>query len=245
MYSARTPAGGAYRFGTSGLLYRSNKLMYDRQTFTLWSNLTGEPVVGRLAGSNVRLQMLPVALTTWDEWRRRHPDTTVVTLDDDHGAQWNFDYRPGAADRARLGVSFPVWRRSTALPRGTEVFGLRLGGAVKAYPVDAVARAEVINDTVGGATVVVLGDRRSGAVRAYERGPHTMSAGAGAGDLLDEAGRRWRVDEHALVPVGAGDAARPAELDRLAGHVAFWFAWYAFFPQTEVYSMPTRPKTDK
>ena len=48
-YLTRTPNGGAHRFDTSGLLYRSNKLMVDRQSRTLWSNLTGEPVLGRLA----------------------------------------------------------------------------------------------------------------------------------------------------------------------------------------------------
>lgn len=69
MYSGSTARGGRRTFGTSGLLYRSNKLMYDRQTYTLWSNLTGEPVVGRLAPSPVRLEILPATVTTWEEWR--------------------------------------------------------------------------------------------------------------------------------------------------------------------------------
>ena len=47
MYSARSTGGRRRIFGTSGLLYRSNKLMYDRETYTLWGNLTGVPVVGR------------------------------------------------------------------------------------------------------------------------------------------------------------------------------------------------------
>lgn len=231
MYSARTPAGGAYTFGTSGLLYRSNKLMYDRQTFTLWSNLTGEPVLGRLAGSPVRLAMLPVGLTTWEEWRRRHPDTTVVKLDGGFGARWNFEYRPGAADRARAGVSFPVWRKSRALPDKEEVFGLRLSGAARAYPVEAVTREGVVNDVLGNEPVVIVGDRDSGAVSAYRRGGRTFKSARNVFELLDESGRAWRVEEDALTS--------PAErLPRLAGHVVFWFAWYAFFPDTEVYRPP-------
>lgn len=51
-------------FGTSGFLYQSNKLMFDRGTNTLWRQLTGEPVVGELAGSGLRLEMLPLVLTT-------------------------------------------------------------------------------------------------------------------------------------------------------------------------------------
>ncbi|HSF39195.1 MAG TPA: DUF3179 domain-containing (seleno)protein, partial [Thermoanaerobaculia bacterium] len=54
LYATRDPEGGGARtFGTSGLLYRSNKLMIDRGTGSLWNNLTGEPVVGPLAGSSV------------------------------------------------------------------------------------------------------------------------------------------------------------------------------------------------
>ncbi|MEL6267404.1 MAG: DUF3179 domain-containing (seleno)protein, partial [Pseudomonadota bacterium] len=47
-------------FGSSGFLYRSNKLMFDRQTHTLWNQFNGEPVVGPLAGSGIRLKRRPV-----------------------------------------------------------------------------------------------------------------------------------------------------------------------------------------
>ena len=73
LYATRGADGEARTFGTSGLLYRSNKLMVDRQTRTLWSNLTGEAVLGRLAdpaGTNkppARLAVLPVVVTTWKE----------------------------------------------------------------------------------------------------------------------------------------------------------------------------------
>jgi hypothetical protein len=49
--------GGAC-LSASILLYRSNKLMYDRQTFTLWGNLSGQPVVGKMATSDARLRLL-------------------------------------------------------------------------------------------------------------------------------------------------------------------------------------------
>ena len=70
-----------YEFGTSGLLYRSNKLMYDRTTRTLWEQYTGEPVWGSLVGSGIRLDILPVVVTTWQAWYADHPDTTVLSID--------------------------------------------------------------------------------------------------------------------------------------------------------------------
>src|SRR6516162_9739222 len=68
-----------FTFGSSGLLYRSNKLMYDRLTDTLWNQFTGSPAVGPLVGSGIALTLLPVTLTTWTQWRLRHPGTQVLS----------------------------------------------------------------------------------------------------------------------------------------------------------------------
>jgi hypothetical protein len=237
VYSGKTPGGGRRTFGTSGLLYRSNKLMYDRQSFTLWSNLTGEPVVGRLAPSPVRLEILPFTVTTWEDWRAAHPDTTVLKLDDSFGRRWNYDYRPGAADRARAGVRFPIWLKSKALEPREEVYALRVGQQAKAYPIDRVLREKVVNDRIGEVEVVVVGDPQSGAVRAYRRDGRTFAPGSEERQLKDEAGRLWRLTEEALLPNAESQADLP-RLDRLPGHLSLWFAWYGFFPQTEVYGAP-------
>ena len=83
--------GTTYTFGSSGLLFRSNKLMYDHQTNSLWHHLTGEPVVGPLASGGIRLRVLPVVITTWKEWRAEHPDTRVLDLK----TGYQRDYTPG------------------------------------------------------------------------------------------------------------------------------------------------------
>jgi hypothetical protein len=232
LFSTRTPAGKAYTFGTSGLLYRSNKLMVDRQTLSLWSNLTGEPVVGRLAASPVKLPILPLTRTTWKEWRTRHPATTVIVPDPEMVKRWGFDYRPGAANQRRSGVSFPVPLHSAALQERDEVYAVRLEGQAKAYPLETVLQRRVINDRLGEIPLVLVGDPASGAVRAYRRGERTFRPGRSPAEVLDENGRRWSVGEEALSPIpGKGTA----ELGRVPGHAAFWFGWYAFFPDSELY----------
>jgi len=231
LYDASTKAGGAYTFGTSGLLYRSNKLMFDRQSWSLWSNLTGEAVIGRAALGERRLPMLPMTLTTWGAWLERHPETTTLALEQPGGA--GFDYRPGAADRARGGVSFPVWLKNDALKDKDEIYALVIDGRPKAYPMDRLLAEGVVNDRIGERNLVLVAERGSGAVRAYERGELTFAL---SGDqLTDDQGNAWLITEHALVPA-AGDPA--AGLARLPGHVAYWFGWYAFYPQTEIYGVP-------
>ena len=62
-----------FDLGTSGFLYRSNKLMYDRETQSLWNTFQGTPVVGPLVGSGIELEREAVVTTTWGKWRDRHP----------------------------------------------------------------------------------------------------------------------------------------------------------------------------
>ncbi len=231
LYQTRTPAGSAYTFGTSGLLYRSNKLMVDRQTLSLWSNLTGEPVVGRRARGDVRLEMLPLVITTWGAWRQRHPETTAVLPDLELGRRWGFDYRTGAADRARSGVAFPVWQQSRQLPRDEEVYALRLDGRPKAYRLAAVLRKGVVNDELGDRRLVLVGDPDSGAVRAYNSGSRNFEQGVKADVLVDDSGREWQIGEASLT---LADGSEPP-LERLPGHRAFWFGWFGFYPSTEVW----------
>jgi hypothetical protein len=229
-YSGRSGTGGPWTFGTSGLLYRSNKLMIDRQTRSLWSQLTGEPVVGAMAETQVRLDLIPLTVTTWREWKRAHPGTTVTKLDPAFGARWGYDYQPGAADRRRSGVSFPVWQKSNALPAKEEVYGLRLGGRAKAWPVERVVKERIVHDRLGEVELLLVGDPDGGAVRAYRRDGRTFQAGA-AGTLRDAAGKSWQITEESLVP----DGGEAPPLPRVPGVVAFWFGWYGFYPETEVY----------
>ncbi|MEX0281163.1 MAG: DUF3179 domain-containing (seleno)protein, partial [Arenibacterium sp.] len=71
-------------FGSSGFLYRSNKLMFDRETHSLWNQYTGKPVVGPLVDSGIELKQRPVVITTWDSWKTSHPDTRVLSLSTGH-----------------------------------------------------------------------------------------------------------------------------------------------------------------
>jgi len=245
---AKSPAEGRHTFGTSGLLYRSDKLMFDQATHTLWLQITGEPVLGPLAANPAPLAMLPMTLTTWGAWKKLHPDTSVLQLTAAFGARWGYRYTPGAADLARSGVAFPVWQRSRLLEQGEPVFGLRLLDHAKAWPVTKVIAEAVLNDRMGGpenTDLVLLGDPDSRAVRAYRRTGHTFKAGPDPGTLLDEAGQPWRVTEEALQPPAGTEPAgaeKTTPLPRLPGHVAFWFAWFGFHPQTEVWGI-ARPRS--
>ena len=154
MYS-RQVDGEVLEFGTSGMLYRSNKLMYDRGTNTLWQQFLGEPAVGPLAESGIKLELIPMAVTTWADWLALHPETSVLSIDtgvfpaSDYLAEDNqqsiyFRYR-NSGD-----TMFPVPQRSNLLPTKSEVLGLSLNGQARAYPLELLSGQPVINDTLAG-----------------------------------------------------------------------------------------------
>ena len=87
--------GVHYELGTSGFLYRSNKLMYDHRTKSMWSTIKGEPVVGSLVGKGIKLPTHHVVTTTWGKWKSQHPTTRVLSLKTGHRR----DYGEGVAYR--------------------------------------------------------------------------------------------------------------------------------------------------
>jgi hypothetical protein len=245
-YDGRTPDGETYTFGSSGFLFRSNKLMYDRQTRTLWNQLTGEPVLGELAGTDVQLSLLPLVLTSWSAWQAQHPDTLVLAL------ETGFDryYLPGAAYGHYFSsdaTMFPVWQRGKQLEAKDRIYAMRVDGIPKAYPLARLAEETVVNDTIGDTNVVLVATRgrvtvegsslqagnvtydAGGEVRAFLRGDEAFSPATTPDTVIDERGLEWTVTEEGLLPP-EGELA-----PRLSGHLAYWFGWFAFFPNTLVY----------
>jgi hypothetical protein len=232
LYQTTLAPGESYTFGSSGLLYRSNKLMYDHQTNTLWSQLTGEPVMGPLVGKRKKLPILPMTLTTWSEWRKWHPETMILSLD----TGYRRDYRPGAAYGeyfASPDTMFPVWKRSSApLKQKDWIWVLDVDGIRKAYPMRALVKSPVLNDFVRRTSVVIVTDPASEAVRAYGSRGRQFRQGV-SGTLVDtRSGEKFTVDEDALT---TADGA--IQLKRLPGHAGYWFGWYAFYPGAEVYGL--------
>jgi hypothetical protein len=219
--------GGAMRrLGTSGLLYRSNKLMFDAETNSLWSTLEGKPVVGPLVGRGLELRPRPIVTTTWGEWRRRHPQTTVLSLDTGHQR----DYSEGAAYRdyfATDRLMFNVPGADGRLKNKDEVLVMRVPAPV-AIAADLLRRQPIFHARAGTLSFVVV-TSRGGANRVYQTGERRFRAGDAPDRLIDERGVSWSIAEDALV-AGSGERA-----PRLAAQRAFWFGWHAQFPDTVLF----------
>ena len=210
-------------FGSSGFLYRSNKLMYDQKTHTLWNQFNGQPVVGKLANTDIELEVLPLVTTSWGKWKKQHPNTKVLSEE----TGFHRDYTPGAAYGAYFfseELMFPASVEDASLKQKEKVFGLRISGANKAWPLSLFKNETVINDRIGIIPVVLIGDEKTESVRAYrsEGLPFQISE---KGALIVD-GQEWQMTEDALI------GPNQENLSRLPGHVAYWFAWSGYFPDT-------------
>ncbi|UTW54935.1 DUF3179 domain-containing protein [Kordiimonas sp. SCSIO 12610] len=221
--------GVQHKLGTSGFLYRSNKLMYDEATQSLWNTIKGEPVLGPLAGKGIALKHLSVVTTTWGNWKKRHPETTVLSLDTGHYR----DYGEGIAyqeyfstDRLMFNTPFQDKR----LKNKQEVLALRFQSAPEdqlAIDTEFLNRHPIYSDQVGFQKLVVLTDD-SGANRVYDPEGVEFASYDRASTLKDKKGGTWRLTEEALI---AGDGRK---LNRLPYHRAFWFGWHATYPKTRL-----------
>ena len=163
--------------------------MYNAATKSLWSTLTGTPVVGPLVGQGIVLKPLHLVTTTWGEWRKRHPETRVLSLD----TGYLRDYSEGAAYRDYLATQrlmFNVPRLDDRLPNKAEVLAVRVAEASGMHLAIATSFLDahpVYHDRVATVNFVVLTDT-SGANRVYDSRDVTFASWNGT----DTARPRWR-----------------------------------------------------
>lgn len=233
-------------FGTSGMLYKSDLVMYDRQTHSLWAQMEGRAVVGDLAGT--RLAMLPANTLAYGEWRRLHPRGQVLSRDTGHRRMYGRNPYTGYDDPSSHPFLF-FGRVDRRLPPKERVAGVVIGDRARAYPFRLLAARKVVADTLAGQPLVVF--YRAGAVSALDQTVIAQSREVGAtgvfsptvdgrvltfeaaeGGFRDrETGSLWSLLGRAREGPLAGKALRPII------HVdAFWFAWAAFRPETDVWA---------
>ena len=187
----RTLDGKEVEFGTSGKLYNSNLVMYDRKTNSYVSQIDGLAIVGELTGT----ELVPISIDTvvWREWKAAHPDSEV--LSQDTGFMRAYGKDPYGNYYENSFVLFPVENEDERVHPKTVVFGIEVNRVYKAYKEDDLILNKVIEDTVNEVRIKV------------ER---------------DEAG---------IVMITNLDTG-----DEIVKEQDFWFAWYAFHPETELYS---------
>lgn len=236
--ASRRVRGKPTIFGVSGLLWRSDLVMYDRRTESLWSQLIATAIRGPETGTE--LGFLPSSLTTWGEWHDAHPDTQILlpppisdTVVGRTTRAYNRNPYALVYDSSRqIGIGQETFSDDRLHPKEV-VLGVRHDGVSRAYPLSVIKRRGVVNDEVAGLPVVLaVGPRDTvfGFVRRIEE--QILRFTMGDEMHLLAGGSRWRVSTGLAVDGPFKGARLRQANDRTP---MFWFAWLDFYPETDVF----------
>ncbi len=216
----RRVQGEVLDFQTSGLLTKSNKIMVDVQTDTLWRHLEGVGFGGQFDG--VELVQYPTITTTWADWLREHPGTETLTFpepiffDDPERPPIAYDYTPGTAYQSYYenpGVWFPILDTPDTFPLKSEVLGVAIEDDAIAIEItsllDGPARWFVVGDTQ-----ILVVPTAAGA-RVYDSTTITFTGSSGD-----------------VVPDVVMDDIDVGDLEQLVAEQSFWFAWFSRYANT-------------
>ncbi len=196
-------------FGVSGLLYRSNMLIFDRRDAiekeSLWTQIDGRAATGPLAAEGRRLTPLPARSTTWGEWKAAHPTSTVLSADTGH--ERDYSQNPYAAFLADDTVNFPLPERSGRAKDAknkSHVAVVELGDLRRAYFFkDLKAAGGPVKDRIGDQEVTLVYEGSGVRIEGGE-GISGFTAHWFAIDVLEPTVELW--DGKALAPAASGAA---------------------------------------
>ncbi|MCK5586666.1 DUF3179 domain-containing protein [Candidatus Bipolaricaulota bacterium] len=229
-------------FATAGL-YLRNLVMFDPATLSLWQQLTGEPIAwladGPLGIDREPLALIPADIVEYGEWKAAYPETLVYvdpTRRAAVGMRCSFpelslygEIAQGSVDR---NIESPtiIDRR---LPERELVMGIVVDGQPKAYTEVRLDDLGIVNDLVGGESIVVLVDPVSRVIRFFNRrvGSRVLTFARSDEQVSDEeTGTRWSWDGVALTGPLEGES-----LEEIPATPSYWFAWSEFYVGTELY----------
>jgi hypothetical protein len=227
--------GNIVEFGTSGKLYNSNLVMYDRTSDSLWSQALAQGIVGKYAGTN--LQRIPFDVANWKEWKELYPESKVLSRNT--GSIRPYDADPYGDYYTNKEVLFPISNKDDRLGLKEIIIGLENNGQYRAYKLQDVEDKNIINDEINNKPIVLLSSIPfmvrafdpvvDGQVLQFKYNPQNNT-------FIDiHKGSEWNFEGAAINADMKGKM-----LIRLPYDEGFWFEWVAFHPDTEIYK--TKPE---
>lgn len=224
----RTIDGKEVEFGTSGKIYNSNLVMYDRLTGSYWSQALGLAIKGELTGKE--LDKIPFDVMLWNDWKSLYPETVVLTTDTGHLRPYGSDPYSDYFKDPR--VLFPVDNKDDRIPPKEVMLGFENEGIYKAYRLSDVESNKIVNDKIGDQNLVIVSTIPNMA-RIFDSNidDKILEFTIKDGKIIDiQTESVWDMEGRST----SGEL-KDKQLKRLTYDPGFWFEWVAFHPETLVY----------
>lgn len=223
------------KFGVSGRLYNNDLVLYDRTSYSLWLQVTGQSV----AGPRMRetLEKIPLEVVPWKVWRSLHPSTLVLKSSQlARGPAANFE-RFFATYEKKPDVPYPLASIQSTFPPKSWVRGIIVDATAKAYAENRLYERRVINDSISDVPLAFFSSSKDRRIRIFRREANGKIltfrfVAAKEGDYIEdqETKSRWTLDG-----VATSGPLKDTQLNPIIDIRLYWFSWNSIYPETLVY----------
>jgi hypothetical protein len=207
------------------VVWRKNLTMYDKETLSIWQQATGECIYGKLKGK--KLDMMFYEQTSWDDWKRRHPDTFFAMETEDAPQSLISNEKWYELFKKTEGIDMKgLNKKDTRLDQHEYVFGIEVNGKSKAYPLELMKTIHQVNDRLVGERVFIFYESDFNKAKAYLNQSDTdlyLSNRV----IKDNHGNEWSLDGKSLSGM--------EDLSPIMVEKHWWLGWSEFHPDSQIY----------
>jgi len=207
--------------------------MYDRETQSYWSHVSGKAIKGKYEGT--QLKSLPVQHLKWSEWKKLYPDSKVLVksrfTSESNYARYN-------KSRNRLGIVGTV-NFDTRLEGKDIVLGVLIDDIPVVFPHKYFSNTNHVNYEIDDFKLLVVYSSDGKTATAFNRNLNGKTLSFEVAESSDghfirdlETGTLWDgLSGEAIKGELEGERLSP-----IVGTQAFWFGWRGFYPRTVIWN---------
>jgi hypothetical protein len=218
-------------FGVSGLLYNTNLIAYDRKTESNWSQMKLQSVNGPLISSEITT--FPIIETNWQTAKNMYENALVVSTNTGYSRSYG-RYPYGEYRTNHSSLIFPVNNNDSRLNGKERVLGIFGSNFRKAYRILDFNKPKVFVDQIGNEKYIIYGDNKNNLISAFlidetfAENTFTKSSLSLPFIIEDNTGNHYDI-------FGKSKEASKPNLQQVKSFIAYWFAWAAFYPETDLH----------
>jgi len=221
-------------FGVSGMLYKNSLLMFDNETTSVWSHITGEALAGPLVGETLE-QIAIVPHSPWAEVRKAYPEVRVLSVGGAQTASRDTyaEYRT-AADKFGMSAAADL-EVDARLPGKAMVVGVSEGDEALAAPWSVLEMGRALSGELGDLKYVIAMDSRSRTAVVFDR--RLDDRVLEFEPRVNDGRLRDRTTKSVWDLMHGEAVSGPLKGRRLDIHPflnVYWFAWSDFHPEAKV-----------
>ena len=231
----RLARGRELMFGNSGMLWRENLVLYDRQTESWWSQLAGRAIRGEMQGAY--LDVYPATMMSWKQWVESHPETEILSKRTPSGVVGLRNESAAYQRSTRMGITGRTHVKLDEVGAKELVLGFELEGRHYSVVIAALKASPVVMSVAGRHPIVIVRLNDGTGAKVFHAAQRILTNGAvtdGRMTLVDRLSREeW--DGLTGLPRQAPEFGPGLEsLQEIPSRLSYWFAWKAFFPETVI-----------